>query len=135
MMGQQEAEAAGGSVREEGESAAKPASSVEWRALPTLGEGLGRIALAGGIGLLTGIVWGWGGRQPPASFVAALGWALTLGAPALLAMAASVALERGLRGDPLAALGPRLAAAPLSPPAPRLAMRVIVTLLPDTFNL
>jgi hypothetical protein len=135
MAVEHEAETAEGTMREEGAGAANPASPVQWRALPTLGEGLERIALAGGIGLLTGIVWGWGGRQPPASFVAALGWALTLGAPALLATAASVVLERGLRSAALAAVGPNLAAALLSLLAPLLAMAIFVTLLPETFTL
>lgn len=86
------------------ESVAEPATQevaadVAWRALPTLGGGLLRMLAAGALGTLTGLVWAIGGRTAPAGFVAALGWALALGAVPLLVMAAGLALDAGMRAQ------------------------------------
>src|SRR5579884_1157921 len=74
-----------------------PLEEVAWRALPALGDGLLRLVAAFGVGLLTGIAWNVVGRVPPSGFVAALGWAAALCGPTLLAIAAGVALDGGLR--------------------------------------
>ena len=116
----------------EGESWLSP---VTWRALPTLGEGLARVGLAGGLGIVTGIVWGGGGRQPPSGFLAALGWALTLGATGIVASMASVALERRLRGVALRRALPDAGLALLALLTLLLVMAICVTVLPETFTL
>jgi uncharacterized protein (TIGR03083 family) len=94
-----------------------------------------RIALAAALGLITGIVWGLGGHLPPSTFFASLGWALLLGVPVLAAIAASVALERDLRGAALQHARPAITAEALAIAALLLLMAIFVTLLPDTFTL
>ncbi len=109
--------------------------AVAWRSLPTFGDGIARIALAFALGLLTGILWSIVGRQPPSNFLAAMGWALVLGAAVLVTTAVSLALERGLRGPALRHAQPAITTALVALALLLLAMALFVTLLPDTFAL
>ena len=109
--------------------------AIAWRALPTFGDGIARIALALVLGLLTGILWTIGGHEPPSGLLAALGWAIVLGAPTLVALVASLALERDLRGEALRHARPIIITALVAFAAPLLAMALVITLLPDTFTL
>jgi hypothetical protein len=109
--------------------------TITWHALPTFGDGIARIALALLLGLLTGLLWALVGHIPPSGLLPAVIWALTLGAPTLVALLATLALERGLRGDALRHARPAIVTALTAFAVLLLTMTLVVTLLPDTFAL